>query len=319
MRSARALPLASPLLALLAALHLGLACAPPAGGDAGTLDAGDVDAGPPDTGYELPLDDVVPRVGTPETLDVATWNIENFPLAATTPKVVADLITSLGLDVIAVQEIASESAFTELVTRLPYHRGALSGHAYSDGSYQKVGYIYREDLVEVSDVTMIFSGAGNEFPRPPLQARVSVKGTDFDFTIITLHLKAGIGFEDRDRRDAAVDTLIDYVGGMIDGPADDEVMLLGDFNEVVTSSAGQEVFGQLLTNARFTVQTVTAASQGQRSYLPSGAILDHVVTTSALDEEVTAGVTIPRVDTQLQAYGSVSDHLPVVLAMPVLP
>jgi endonuclease/exonuclease/phosphatase family metal-dependent hydrolase len=300
-----------------------LACAPPAGTDAGVADASGpgVDSGPPETGYPAPRDDLVPSVGRADAIELATWNIENFPQSEDTPRFVADLITSLGLDLIAVQEIAGLSAFEELVTRLPYHESVISSHSYSDGSYQKIGFIYRADLLEVTDVTQLFSGAGYEFPRPPLQARVSVIGADVDFTIISVHLKAGIGFEDRERRTSAVTSLVGHIQGMIDGPADDDVVLLGDFNEVVTTAAGQGVFGDLLDDP-FRLHTVPLAENGLTTYLPSGAILDHVVTTASLDDELTGGggAEVPRLDAEMTTYwGAVSDHLPVVVHMPVLP
>ena len=51
------------------------------GGDGGEApDAGgheEADAG--DTGYPPPRDDLVAPVGTAGSLDIATWNIENFP------------------------------------------------------------------------------------------------------------------------------------------------------------------------------------------------------------------------------------------------
>jgi len=305
-----------------AALAMSLAaCAPPPGGDAGTSDddAG-ADAGPPNTGYDLPIDSLVPTIGTAGAIDIAAWNVENFPQSETTPAVMADLITSMGLDLIAVEEITSETSFTELVSRLPYHRGVLSGHTYSDGTYQKVGYIYRDDLLEISDVTQIFAGAGYEFPRPPLQARFTVIGTDVDFTAIAIHLKAGTFAEDRARRTDAMVSLFDYIKSMIDGPADDDVILLGDFNEVLTTGVGQSAFGALLTDPDFRVQTANVAAAGGVTFLPTSVILDHIVTTVSLDDELQGGgLVIPPLDSQLVTYrGNVSDHLPVVISMPVL-
>ena len=39
-----------------------------------------------DTGYPTPRSDLVPAVGTAGALDVACWNIENFPRTADTPR-----------------------------------------------------------------------------------------------------------------------------------------------------------------------------------------------------------------------------------------
>jgi len=64
---------------------------------------------------------LVPPIGSKDTLELATWNIENFPDTTQTPKLVADLITSLDLDVVVTEEIASETAWQELLERLPEH------------------------------------------------------------------------------------------------------------------------------------------------------------------------------------------------------
>lgn len=321
-----------PLAALfvLSAFFAPLACAPsslPDGGvtdelDAGGLpfDAGREDAGPIDTGYPPPRSDLVRKVGTALTLDIATWNIENFPQSSTTPEVVADLITSLDLDVIAVQEIRDVEAFEELDQRLPHHKGVLSPHTYGDGSYQKVGFLYREDLVSLTGVTTIFSGSGYQFPRPPLQATLTVRGTDLDFTLITVHLKAGLGREDQERRAASIELLAGHIKSLVDGPGEDEIMLLGDFNETVDSTGGRQNLAPILSDDTFRFLTEDIANQGTPTYLPSNVMLDHIVTTTALDDELEGalGPKVPRIDNELPTYrGNVSDHLPVVISLPL--
>jgi endonuclease/exonuclease/phosphatase family metal-dependent hydrolase len=319
------------VIALLAAL--GLACAPPSGSDAGP-ETGDEDAGPPDTGYPLPRDDAVASVGASDAIDIATWNIENFgDEGPATAELMADLITSMGLDLIAVEEIESVEVWTELADRLPYHSSALSSHEYSNGTYQKVGFLYRDDIMTAADSTLLFSGlrtdiGGGEtattFPRPPLQTRFTVDDgvhEPFDFTAIVVHLKAGIGNDDELRRGDAVEALADHVQGMIDGPADDDVFILGDFNETLTDSAGRAVFAPLLNDPDFVVQTANLAEAGATTYLPGGIMLDHIVSTAALSDELAGGggAFLPSLTVQISGYQSnVSDHVPVVIKLPVL-
>ncbi|MEM9493466.1 MAG: endonuclease/exonuclease/phosphatase family protein, partial [Myxococcota bacterium] len=163
--------------------------------DGGGLSGSDSSA-PLDDGDDLPppRDDLVPALGTDGTLDIATWNIENFPKRYTTPALVADLITSLRLDVIAVQEISDVAGFDELVARLPTHDAILSEHVYSSGNYQKLAVLYRTDLLMPSDARLLFAGDTYAFPRPPLEVHFTAldpeAGPD-DFTVITVHLKAG--------------------------------------------------------------------------------------------------------------------------------
>jgi endonuclease/exonuclease/phosphatase family metal-dependent hydrolase len=295
---------------------------PPLGGDGGVVEDGGAplgDAGPPDTGYPLPRDDLVPRIGRDEAIDMATWNLELFPLTEVTPEVVADLITSLGLDLVAVQEISDLAGFEELLDRLPYHSGALSSHEYPGGTYQKVGYVYRHDLLTVSDVSLLFSGAGYAFPRPPLQARLRVNGTDLDFTMINVHLKAGLSQDDKDRRSEAFVRLRDLMNQRMDGPSVGQVLLLGDFNETFTHPSGLNVMQPVIEDPRLRTRTRSLAEAGGVSFIPSSVMLDHIVTTSPLDEDFAGEEPrVPNLTAQLPSYrGTVSDHLPVVLSLPL--
>jgi len=269
--------------------------------------------------YPPPRTDLVPRVGSDGAIDLAAWNIENFPKDARTPEHVANLIASMDLDLLSIEEVQDVAAFDELVARLPDHAGVLSTHTYGDGTYQKIGIVYREDLLSVTDQRLLFSSSGYEFPRPPLQVTAAVTGTSTDFTVIAVHLKAGFQDEDRSRRTAAVQMLEGYVADQVAGDGDADVIVIGDFNEVLTSSGGRATMGPWLdAPSAYVVRTDPLAQDDQVSFLPSGVILDHVITTTSLDDELAGGDTvIPRLDTQFVGYVDViSDHLPVVTSMP---
>lgn len=290
------------------------------GGPADDTPAGP-DAGPgqPDaSSYEPPRTDLVPRVGSDDALDIATWNIENFPLMPSTPRLVADLIASMDLDVIALQEIEDIASFEELVARLPGYKGILSNHTYGNGTYQKVAFIYRTDVVEVGPAVLLFDNNGYEFPRPPLQ--VIMTAGDLEFVAITLHLKAGGGDEDKARREVAIEMLEDHVRGSVEGSGDDEILMLGDFNERIDTSDGAARFEPFLGDpAAYEFHTDTLPN-GAASFIPSGRVIDHVISTVGLAEEMSGGLEqIPALQTFFNAYTSaISDHLPVVVSMPIL-
>lgn len=292
--------------------------------DAGSDPGGDGDG---DAGFEPRPDGgwddagLVDPVGSEDTLDVATWNIENFPIGGDTVTLTAELIASLRLDLIAVQEIGDVDAFAELVDRLgaygPY-ASILSDHQYGDGNYQKVGFLYRQDVVELSRTRMLFEGDGYFFPRPPMQVTVTVKGSAeaLQFIAVTAHLKAGRDEEDRYRRTVAIERLEADMRQTIDG-FDDEVILLGDLNDTVEE--GAEVFAPFLGDPLYQLRTRALAERGGYSFVPSRVILDHVVTSAELADELSGGqVVIPDLDHELAGYvEDVSDHLPVVVTMPL--
>ncbi len=252
---------------------------------------------------------------------MATWNIENYPKNDSTPATLADLISSLDLDMVALQEVQDIAAFNELVERLRGYEGMLSSHTYGDGTYQKVGYVYRSNLISMSGAFLLFSQQGYEFPRPPFKVDVNVNnGTrSFDFTAIALHLKAGGGFSERQRREDAVVILENHLRTTVQGSGSGSLMVLGDFNDTLTG-AGEAVFSPIATAPQlYTIRTQANSSSGDVSFVPSSVLLDHIVTTTALDDELTgSSAIIPRLDMQMTGYvGQVSDHLPVIVRVPL--
>jgi endonuclease/exonuclease/phosphatase family metal-dependent hydrolase len=268
--------------------------------------------------YPPPRTDVVPAVGGPDTLEIATWNIRNFPGSATTPSVVADLITSLDLDVIVVQEIASEVAWEELLQRLRDHDGVLSTHRYTPLDYQKLGVIYRRSLVEVGEPSLLFVTDTSAFPRPPLSLAITVDGLTLE--LVGVHLKAGVTDEDAARRRAAIRALDTRLRAQVDGGGEDEVVLLGDYNERLTDDRGLEVLGPLLDAPdRYTLRTEAAALAGGATYLGFGGhFIDHITTTAALDARWGAArIEVPPLNVTVPGFRqTISDHLPVVLIVP---
>lgn len=284
-------------------------------GNFGSLVSPDADPLHP---YPAPRGDFVPAVGSDATLEIACWNIENFPATPRTPSLVADVIASLDLDVVVVEEIANEAAWDELLARLPDHDGVLSTHRYTDTEYQKIGVIYRSSLVAVGQPTLLFTDEGYTFPRPPLSIAVTVD--DATIELIGIHLKAGREDLDAERRRDAVVALDAHLRAQIDGGAEPEVVVLGDYNERVTDPASREVLAPLLgAPDRYTVRSEPRALAGGYTYLGfGGSFIDHVTTTVALDARWGgARLEVPPLNITIPGYrDEISDHLPVVVIVP---
>jgi endonuclease/exonuclease/phosphatase family metal-dependent hydrolase len=286
-----------------------------------------LDAAPDGDGfpYPPPRTDVAPPIGSPDTLEIAAWNIENFPAEVNTPGYVADLITSLDLDVIVVEEIASEAAWTELLERLREHDGILSPHKYNATDYQKIGVIYRASMVTPGNPTLLFPTEAYNFPRPPLSLPLTIDDHEhaaLQLQVIGVHLKAGVGVEDGQRRRAAVAELDAYLRAQVGSGGEDEVIIAGDYNEIVTTAEGQANLAPFLAAPdQYTVRTQANATSGEISFVPSGRLLDHITTTAGLEAELAgARVVIPRLQSIYSGYvNHVSDHLPVVLVVPLQP
>jgi endonuclease/exonuclease/phosphatase family metal-dependent hydrolase len=275
------------------------------------------DAAPPT--YPPPRTDLLPAIGSETTLEIATWNIENFPATAGTPSTVADVIASLDLDVVMVEEIANEAAWSELVTRLAdTYDSILSTHVYTPIDYQKLGIIYRRSLVTASPPTLLFQSDDYTFPRPPLSVTITVDGNTIE--LVGVHLKAGVELEDAERRTYAIAALDARFRMQVDGGGEPEIVLLGDYNERVIDEADRAVLAPILTATdRYTLRTEPAAVAGGETYLGfGGSFIDHITTSAALDARwPTATTQVVDLRTAIPGYrDAVSDHLPVVLIAP---
>jgi endonuclease/exonuclease/phosphatase family metal-dependent hydrolase len=279
-------------------------------------------------GYPLPRTDVVPPFGTADTLDLATWNVRNLGTTElgqelTDVALVADLLASLDLDVIAVEEIASIAAWDELVARLPEHEGVLSDHTYSNGEYQKIGFLYRAPAVQIDDVDLLTNlrdASGTPFARPPLQVRFTHRDgrhAAITFDMIGVHLEAGRAESDIDKRTRSVPLLASHIQRQIARGDEDEIVLLGDFNEVLDNSAGRAILAPLI-DAGNTFRTEAPADRGEYSHA-SERLIDHVVTSAGLAAELASReAVIRRVDRDVAGFdATVSDHLPVMLQIPL--
>lgn len=276
-----------------------------------------------DTGFPAPLDNRTAAVGSSSTFDVATWNLAHFgnpdEAGPRQTELAADIITSLDLDLIGVEEIENETAWNELLARLPEHEGILQPSSGSeDGFDQRTGFIYRCGPLTPGAVVQLFTGDFN-FPRAPLQVAFHYEDGDdvADFLAIVVHFKAFEDFESNERRNEAFRRLEAYVDSVVNGAAGpQEVIILGDFNERLDDQNGRVNWQPFLDEAKYVVRTEPLVERGEASFISnSNAILDHIVTTRALDDEVGAGtIIIPRVDDTVPNYrNDVSDHRPVAL------
>jgi len=260
------------------------------------------------------------QVGTDSTIDVMTWNIENFPKDdGNTVSEVEEIITDLDVDLIGVQEIASVDDFNRMLDDLPGWSGILSPHEYSSGSYQKIGLIYNEQKVTVISWQLLFEGDTYAFPRPPMEFTLDVNesGHEFDFKLIVVHLKAYEDQDSEDRRKAAVDSLKKYIDEQLALGGEQDFVLLGDFNDHLEDPPEDNIFQPMLNDSdtyHFLTQWLTGI-QGSYIGYNEPNLIDHIcITEDALNEYGSQGFTqVLYLNNENTAYEStVSDHRPVL-------
>jgi len=259
---------------------------------------------------------VLPR-GTDTTLDVATWNIQNFPKDGDkTIGALLGLVPQLDLDIYAIQEVEDTAEFRQLVDGLAGYAGLYSADEYGHNSYQKTALIYRRSTVTVKDKRQLFWD-NDSVVRPPLELDMaaSVRGRVFDFRMVVLHLKAGSSYSDFAERRATCRLLKEHIDAALAAGGDSDYVVVGDWNDELDDTPEENVFQALIedsTDYRFLTRPLAGNSHNS-SYI-GGGLIDHVLVTCAALRAYGQGVTgTLRLDDEFPNYEElVSDHRPVL-------
>ena len=179
--------------------------------------------------------------GTPESLDIATWNIEWFPKngTATIDRVKA-IVQNLEIDLWAIQEIDDTTVFKGMIEDLDDYDYILM-----DGWFGGLVYVYNSNEIEVIDAFEIYTESPfwSPLPRSPLILHFSFNGEPF--YAINNHFKccgngtinwSDDGDEEMRRREACV-LINEYIQNEL---PDDRVIVLGDLNDLIQEGPCQQ-------------------------------------------------------------------------------
>jgi len=287
----------------------------------------------PDGGPTLPD-------GGPETsfpLSVANWNIEWFgdpingpnddPLQLTN---VHAVIADAGVDFWGLAEIVSTAQFNELKARLPGYDGFLaddgsrvsSGTTYYGANDQKVGVLFKSDVVQVLRADVVLLSSSYDFGgRPPLRVdlRVQRDGSTVDVTALVLHMKAYTGEQDYARRLSAGRALKDYLDVRL---PTQRVMVIGDWNDDVDESTATNPatgwrFASPYQNfvsdtARYAFTTEALSLAGVGSTASRSTFIDHQLVSNELwANYIPNSTTVLRPTIPSYRY-TTSDHYPII-------
>ena len=277
----------------------------------------------------------VQQVGTSTSFDVATWNVEWFGATgsgqgpaneALQLENVASIIEGAGIDLWALQEISSVSAFSQLLTRL----GAQwTGEIAPFTQTQRTAYIWRPDVVLKLSTRLILQEQSNVFAgRPPFEFRalVTLPDTTFEVTLVNVHMKAGADQSDYDQRIAAASALkarFDFFRAF----SAITFMLIGDLNDELGSSirtglpSPYRALVEDPANYRFLTAQLDAAdactwcpSGIPQTGTESGSTLDHILISREAFPLADRGMSdrmrsVLAADPFFPVY--TSDHVPV--------
>ena len=250
--------------------------------------------------------------GSDSTHDIATWNLWNFPVEASTVNYMTVLLRDLELDLIAVQEIADVAEFERLISNTNGWDGIHSSESYS----LRTGVLYNKNKVTLGEVTELFPDDWYAFPRPPIEMPVTMveSGDTLSFRLIVIHLKAFT--EEVDRRRAASDSLKRYVEAQIAATGETKWMIAGDFNDEIDDDDGVNSFNVFLDDSEdwYFLTEPLAGNDYHASFPGYLSLIDHLLVTSDLLYEVDSPIQVEtlRLDDEWSGYPDyLSDHRPV--------
>ncbi len=253
--------------------------------------------------------------GTSETLEIVTWNIENFPQSTSTAATVLKIIEDTDPDVIALQEITSQAAFADLLGELNGWSGTLERF---NGSNLMLGYLFKNSEVTVTqaasnlyaDQTDENDFAFTAFRRPLFTTITHTNG--LELSLINIHLKCCDGSEDRRRK--ASELIKDYIDTNL---PDDRVVVLGDYNDEIID-ADDNVFQNFIDDAanyRFATIDIAGGSNTNWSFPSWPSHIDNILITNELFEDVIETRTLKLDECSNTYLNNVSDHRPVIMSL----
>jgi endonuclease/exonuclease/phosphatase family metal-dependent hydrolase len=225
----------------------------------------------------------------------------------------AELIDSMNVDIIAMQEIWGDGAsgsFENLKTKLD----GWDGHRKSSG----LAYLYKTELTinsltEINDL--------NEIIRTPYLLSLTWGGQNI--YVINNHFKAFGGAENEAERKIASEKIENYINEYLE---DLNVIVLGDLNDELNDEESVNVFQNFIidsTNYKFVDMDIAYSSSSNWSYPYWSSHLDHILITNELfDEFENEGSSVQTI--RLEEYFDngwtdyekyISDHRPVGLSL----
>ena len=265
--------------------------------------------------------------GTDSTFEVISWNIEWFPKnGQTTANYVQTILTNLQADVYALQEIDDTTLLKSVVSNIPGYECYFKSSYYGG-----LAYVYNTNTVQVNEKYEIYTSQPywNAFPRSPQVLELTFNNEDY--VIIDNHLKCcGDGIidpndtsDEENRRLRAVNLLKTYMDSIF---PNDRVIVVGDWNDILTDPTANNVFNSLLNTPDYSFVDLPIAlgSSTNFSYPTWPSHLDHILISDELFADFSkpnSEIACIRIDDYMSSWNTydnnISDHRPVGLKLEV--
>lgn len=264
------------------------------------------------------------QLSTSNNFTIMNWNVEFFGAKRYGPsndklqiENVSRVINTVQPDIVALQEVSSDTAFDSLLENLPFYKGRCSkSYSYSftpdnDFPPQKVCFIYKAKAVREK---ILFKKMFDENPsemfasgRLPYLIEFDING--LRLSLVNLHAKSGASDYDLTRRLSDSQILKDSLDTYRD------LILLGDFNDDVDRSIVKNQaspYSNFVQDNNYTCISKTLSENNWRSTISYNDMIDHQIISSSLSSRHIS-TKILNVFSIIDQYPkTTSDHLPVI-------
>jgi len=248
--------------------------------------------------------------GTDSTLDIVTFNVETFPLNGYNSVIMtASLLNKIHADVYALQEVASESGFNQLLKLMPGYRGLFY---LINNDQWNLAYIFRDKEISIyeNETKLLFTDS-QYFPRPPFEVKIHHIPTNSDLYIINNHLKCCSGADNEASRRNAAEMLKNYIDTSL---PEEAVIVCGDLNDEISgTSAGDNPFLGFINDPShyaFADMNIAKGSQLWWSYPSYPSHIDHILISNELFGRVDTTVVYKASPCYAGYTDYISDHRP---------
>jgi endonuclease/exonuclease/phosphatase family metal-dependent hydrolase len=246
--------------------------------------------------------------GTNSTLDIVTFNVEGFPKNGYNSVIMlASLLNTIDADVYALQEVATEAGFNQLLKLMPGYTGLFY---LMDNDVYNLAYIFKtsEITVDGSKTKLLFTDS-QYFPRPPFVVKIHHIPTNTNLYIISNHLKCCSGTDNETSRRTASGMLKDYVDSFL---PNDAVIVCGDLNDEITgTSSSDNPFLNFIddpTDYKFADMDIARGTQLWWSYPSYPSHIDHILITNELFSKVDTTLVYKASPCYSDYSDYISDH-----------
>ena len=254
--------------------------------------------------------------GSELTLDIVSWNIENFPKNESTVDFLFPIIDSLNVDIVALQEIESSIALNNLTENLG---DDWTSFRSENTSYGELSYLINTNIINIT--TSPYKILNSDYYyfgyREPYVLEFEYNNADY--ILINIHYKCCDGSEDR-RLQASV-ILKNYID---ENFSDFNVIVVGDFNDNLIDD--ENVFIPFLTdstNYMFTDYSIAQGNSFQWSFPTYPSHIDHILVSSELFDNVYNTEVLLIDQWFFDGFSDynlfISDHRPIVLQLDTEP